>query len=399
MRETSIVCSASISGCNPALKAVARCIGVIANADATRRISDQQYDLLIANIEEFLLSENGRGIPTSALAELVIREHGERKSIPLERGLRYLFEAAEDGYLNAQVELALLASRGELLPPEYWNHEIDRIEIAPEEVDIFNTAQATIWWRKAAENGSADAQHEIGMDLIDSKDLRQFAEGTAWLYKAAYNDHPSGGAAYDLAYLMELGCVTPDDPRGMFRLYELAAQTGITEAMLALAHYFENGIGVTKDLKVAVSWYLKAAEGGHDEGHLLAALISGDTGQLEKAVTAGYLQAMLILGPRYLERGLSWDGFEDFRRGLYLYEDFSHHQEVLLDLAYIYKSGEFLGVSMPVEHWMHLGLEDSERLERALACFEAAQTMGWPHATEEITQLRTLLNIDDDDRV
>ena len=52
---------------------------------------------------------------------------------------------------------------------------------------------------------------------------------------------------------------------------------------------------------------------------------------------------------------------------------------------------------MPVEHWMRLGLGDSERLERALACFEVAQTMGWPHATEEITQLRTLLNIDDDD--
>ena len=77
-------------------------------------------------------------------------------------------------------------------------------------------------------------------------------------------------AQFILAYQMELEPIESLPSYELFLLYEEAAKSGVPNAMLAVGHYLENGIGTLQDVGDAIDWYLKAADDnyGFYEGFL-----------------------------------------------------------------------------------------------------------------------------------
>lgn len=86
--------------------------------------------------------------------------------------------------------------------------------------------QAVFWVRKAAEQGHANAQCNLG-----------------WMYESGQG-------------------VERDDAQAVF-WYRKAAEQNIANAQWLLAGSYRNGYGVEQDFKQAASWYHKAAEQGH----------------------------------------------------------------------------------------------------------------------------------------
>jgi TPR repeat protein len=358
-----------------------------------RAFPNVRYAELIKGFEDYLLTEWAqRHWGIEALAELSIGTG----FIHPDRGIRYLFDAAEAGYLKAQLELAQMADDELIPPPEYFDAETDRKRIPFLRWEEFNRSESDRWWKAAAENDSALAQYVMCCGLIESDDPDDFAQGVKWLKRAASNRRPHPVAQYDLAYLMELERIDPDDPRDRWRLYEAAANVGISEAMLAVGHYLEYGIGIEQDVKAAVDWYRKAAESGHGEGYLLAGLLSDDDSDLEKAANGGHVAAMLILAKREMDRSLDMYGFDSFQAGLNYFDNAAStgSLEAILALAEIYEDGRH-GHSHG-DWWMQFGLDSEfERLESALAYYELAQMLGWEFAAENIDRVQKRLDSHD----
>ena len=154
-------------------------------------------------------------------------------------------------------------------------------------------AKAMEWYRKAADQQLADAQHNIGALYENgwgvAKDLDQ---AKVWYQKAANN-----GDAFAKAALQRLeppqnpseqttsatqptpnapttalaqyergndynygrGGVEQDHQVAMY-WYQKAADHGYAEAQYALGLLYENGVGVEKDFSKAKAWYQKAAD-------------------------------------------------------------------------------------------------------------------------------------------
>ena len=244
----------------------------------------------------------------------------------------------------------------------------------------------------AAENGSAEAQCEIAIGLIDSDDPEQFAQGITWLKKAALQKNPSPYAQYELAHLMELGRAGPDCYEERWRLYEAAAKGGVPEAMFALGRCLEHGVGVGIDTDAAIKWYIRAAEGGEDEGYLRAGVLSGSSTHLEKAAKAGYVEAMLILAPKLLTNGLGNYGCESFLRGLSHYERAADadNLEAVLALADIYENG-WLGQYPEWDGSLPNFESRYECLENSRGYYEHAQELGYEWAASNIQRISKLL--------
>lgn len=88
--------------------------------------------------------------------------------------------------------------------------------------------EAVRWYKKAAEQGDAHAQNNLG---------------------CCYEN----GDGVELSY------------NEAFKWFTLAAEQGNAFAQYNLGYCYENGEGVGKSFTEAVKWYKKAAEQGHEE--------------------------------------------------------------------------------------------------------------------------------------
>lgn len=93
-------------------------------------------------------------------------------------------------------------------------------------------SEAAKWYRKAAEQGNAEAQYRLG-----------------YMYHLCY------GFATDYSEAM--------------KWYRKAAEQGYVRAQCNLGLMYHNGNGVAKDLNEAKRWYQKAADQGDGIGKLL----------------------------------------------------------------------------------------------------------------------------------
>ncbi|KAF9900305.1 hypothetical protein EC991_007647 [Linnemannia zychae] len=101
-----------------------------------------------------------------------------------------------------------------------------------------NHTAAMEWYRKAADQGSTDAQYNIGVmyhkGLGVSKD---YSAAVEWYLKAS--------------------------DQGFMELYRKATDQGLSSAQFDIGMIFEAGRIVPKDITAAEEWYKKAAAGGH----------------------------------------------------------------------------------------------------------------------------------------
>ncbi|RMG89525.1 MAG: sel1 repeat family protein [Candidatus Dadabacteria bacterium] len=121
--------------------------------------------------------------------------------------------------------------------------------------------------RAAAERGDPEAQHRLGLDLLQSYretgDPRTMAEALRWFKAAAEAENPRSQLL--LGALYENGRGVIQDFEEAARWYRRAAENGEAEAMFRLGLMAEAGRGLKKDLVEAYVWLNLAAARGATE--------------------------------------------------------------------------------------------------------------------------------------
>ena len=176
--------------------------------------------------------------------------------------------SAEEGDAVAQDHLGHMYEGGHGVPQDY--------------------AEAIRWYRKAAEQGDADAQYNLGLlydgghggsqdafvaldngrvveqgDSASSRVQRvpqDYAEAVRWYRKAAEQGHAY--AQSNLGVMYAEGHGVPQDYAEAVRWYRKAAEQGDADAQGNLGVMYDLGRGVLRDYAEAVRWYRKAAEQG-----------------------------------------------------------------------------------------------------------------------------------------
>ena len=140
-------------------------------------------------------------------------------------------------------------------------------------------AEASAWYRKAAEQGHVEAQYMLGwmnhrgfMDNASPSDLtaRDFVAAVAWYRKAAEQGHVE--AQYMLGRMYHQGRGVPQDFVEAVAWYHQAAEQGQPQALWYLGDMYSEGLGVLQDFVEAHRWY-----------NLAASRLTGD--QREEAAT------------------------------------------------------------------------------------------------------------------
>lgn len=170
---------------------------------------------------------------------------GSTGSIPLEQQRELLIREAKAGALPAQKLLALMYKTG----------------MGPFQKDA---KQAVFWYRKAAEQGDAEAQVTLGECYDEGfgveKDESKAAE---WYYKAACQGNARGLCNLGIDYVSGTGCAK--DPEKGFQYLTKAAKQGNARAYRCLGLCYENALGTQKDDEKALAAYKKAVELGDKE--------------------------------------------------------------------------------------------------------------------------------------
>ena len=122
-------------------------------------------------------------------------------------------------------------------------------------------AEAMHWYRKAAEQGNAIAQFNLGVMYSNGEGVRQDqTEAAKWYRLAAAQGNVSAlcnlGVMYD-------GMDVGQDQTEAAKWYRLAAEQGNATAQFNLGLKYELGEGIPKNYTESVKWYRLAAEQGN----------------------------------------------------------------------------------------------------------------------------------------
>lgn len=158
--------------------------------------------------------------------------------------LRLLHQAAARHYVAAEEALGIYAEQGIGIP-----------QPAPEE--------AMEWFRKAALQGSLDAETNIALMYADGVGVaKDRAQAIAWFRLAA--EGGEAAAEYNLALVYERGEGAPQDYKESTRWLMAAADQNLVPAVMDLAAYcLHPPDGTTADVDRAIHYYEKAAELGN----------------------------------------------------------------------------------------------------------------------------------------
>jgi TPR repeat protein len=123
-------------------------------------------------------------------------------------------------------------------------------------------SEAAAWFRRAAQQGLAEAQYRVGVLTRDGHGVAQdFGEAVKWLRAAADQGHAS--SITELGRLLWFGSRVPKDPNEAVQLFERAAAQGDLTAQFHLGVIYSNGEYVPADPERAFRWYMTAAQRGH----------------------------------------------------------------------------------------------------------------------------------------
>ena len=133
--------------------------------------------------------------------------------------------------------------------------------ILPEGVEE-DDEEAVKWYRKAAEQGNADAMYKLGKCFYNGLGVEEDEEeAVKWFRKAA--DQGNADAMHKLGFCYLFGRGVKYDKEEAVKWYRKAAEQGNADAMYDLGDCYNCGWGVEEDEEEAVKWYRKAAEHGN----------------------------------------------------------------------------------------------------------------------------------------
>jgi TonB family protein len=187
-------------------------------------------------------AERGEAASENKLGMIYLNGQGVPRD--LDEGKKWLQKAADQGQVDAQQTLGMLAM--------------------PRTLDG-DAREAMAWFRKAADQGRAMSQYLLGMNLLKQGNAD---EARSWLDKAAQQGNT--GAQTALAQLL-LKTRQPEDQAQAIALLGKAADQQDRNAQVLLAQSYETGNGVPQDYAQAAKFYNKAAIAGNHQAQLALA--------------------------------------------------------------------------------------------------------------------------------
>jgi len=153
----------------------------------------------------------------------------------------WLTKAAEQGFARAQAQLGLMYQTSMGVPRD--------------------PIKAMEWYQKAADQGDTMALDNLGVMWANGDNgYRDPAEAAKWFRKAAELGDLAG--AQSLAYAYLTGDGVPQDLAESFKWYLSAARRGVSFAQYKVGDMYEHGLGVRQDLIEALAWYNLAPTSG-----------------------------------------------------------------------------------------------------------------------------------------
>ena len=124
-----------------------------------------------------------------------------------------------------------------------------------------NYTEAAKWFRKAADQGCASSQYELGLMYYEGEGVaRNLAEAAKWYRKAA--NQGDAEAQYNLGYMYYNGEGVAQNLAEAAKWYRKAANQGVADAQYNLGYMYYYGQGVAQDMAEAKKWFSMAAAQG-----------------------------------------------------------------------------------------------------------------------------------------
>jgi TPR repeat protein len=149
-----------------------------------------------------------------------------------------------------------------------------------------NYAEAVKWFRKAAGQGNAEAEDDLGCCYRDGQGVvKDDVEAVKWFRKSA--EQGFGEAEHNLGAMYADGHGVPQDDAQAVRWFRKAADQGVPAAQFNLAVSYADGRGMHQDDAEAVKWYRKAADQGYAPAQFNLGVMYDDG----KGVPRNYIEA------------------------------------------------------------------------------------------------------------
>lgn len=124
--------------------------------------------------------------------------------------------------------------------------------------------RAAYWFRKAADQGVANAAYNLGVLYHQGLGLSpNMDEAIYWYDRAAQLGHPEAQYNLGIAYIEGIGVAYSPQKAGEY--FAKAAQAGVIEAAYNLGLIYENGLMGKPEPEEALMWYKMAADKGSPE--------------------------------------------------------------------------------------------------------------------------------------
>ena len=150
---------------------------------------------------------------------------------------------ARQGHPVAQVNLGAMYKKG---------HGVEK-----------HDAIAVMWYRLAADQGNLVAQFNLANAYYRGVGVEESRQNAVELYNlAARKGHRTSRRVLEAMFQIGLRAAKNGDFSLTFREWKPLAEHGMAKAQINLGLMYENGDGVTSDLKSSFNWYLRAAKQG-----------------------------------------------------------------------------------------------------------------------------------------
>ena len=148
--------------------------------------------------------------------------------------LEDLRRRADEGYVRAQYNLALMYDTGQGVPED--------------------NLEAVRWYRKAADQGNVRAQNNLGVMYDAGEGVPEDnAEAVRWYRMAA--EQGDASAQYNLGVMYDTGEGVPEDDEAAVRWYREAGEQGDVRALHNLGLKHSNGRGAPQDRMLSYMWF------------------------------------------------------------------------------------------------------------------------------------------------
>ena len=334
-------------------------------------------------------ADEGNAIALYMMAEYFWEGYGVQP-INKQKAIAYFKKSYEAGYPVAGYDVAASLPDGSPEQKEIRNHAKDNIlELANEE-DVFAQAsaawgyregygtavdhvEAVKWVRKAAEQGFARAQYDLGLMYEFGRGVeRSYEKAVEWYQKAAEQGAASAQGLLGEMYYYGRG-VEQSDVKAAEWVLKVAEQ-GLAMAQNILGVMYANGTGVEQSYEKAAEWYLKAAKQGlADAQYHLGRMYQNGTGVTRsyekaaewvlKAAKQGYARAQYNLGRMY-DNGTGVEQSYEKAREWYQKAAKQGYARAQYNLGHMYDNGT--GVA--------------QSYEKAVECYLKAAEQGYARA-------------------